>query len=80
MKSKEAEELFKKMSVQLFFEVYQLTNEDRLFFKQFVEGFNSDEFDGERTLKTAILHTINLFNNNPEDFKQRAEVLQLKLL
>lgn len=81
MNIKEAESKFREIGGDAFFAVYQMENKDRLFFLEYVRKRTIDDFDNDGTITAFILSTIELFNNNPKDFEEKAEqVRQLKLL
>lgn len=84
MTVKEAERKFLEMGSQAFIFVWQLSNEDRLSFLEYVRNRKKDHFDTDGTMTAHILSTIEMFNNNPEDFKEKLvsieKVTQLKLL
>lgn len=81
MTTKEADALFNGINLGAFIAVYQLSNQDRLFFLEYVINKKRDVWDENGTAQAHILDTLELFNNNPEDFKERVEqATQLKLL
>jgi hypothetical protein len=81
MTPKEAEKVFIEMGGAAFFTIYQLESKDRLAFLEYVKNREADPFDHDGTMKAFILSTIELFNNNPKEFEEKAEqVKQLKLL
>lgn len=81
MTPKEAEGKFHEITCQTFIEIWNMTSPDRLYFLEYVRNRKPDVFDEDGTAQAHILSTIELFNNNPEDFKERVEkATQLKLL
>lgn len=81
MTTKEAEGKFHEISCQTFIEIWNMESDDRLFFLEYVRNRKPDVFDEDGTAQAHILSTIELFNNNPEDFKKKVEqATQLKLL
>lgn len=81
MNNKEAEIVFREIVCTTFCEIWHLKNDERLFMLDYVRKRETDDFDKDGTAKAFILSTIEIFNNNPKDFEEKAEqVRQLKLL
>jgi hypothetical protein len=81
MTKKEAEAKFREIGSETFIHIWNLTNPERLFFLEFVRNRKPNHFDQDGTMQAHILSTIEMFNNNPEDFKEKIEqAKQLKLL